>query len=147
MEDLNYLKSKSAFLDDTISRLNSESYDVLCDVLDNFYHKYKTQTVYFDDENYISPAIICRINEDDDTMKDCVVHALHFDYDDNEYAPRWYPLSVDVRIVGEDGGYISGIPVVEDCFNWNDNEFSGYIIDQIEKGRYIPENEEEIEKV
>lgn len=141
MKDLNYLKAKSLFLCETISRLQVKSYDVLCDVLDNFYQKYKTQTIYFDDENYISPAIICKTDEDDDSMKDCVVHALHFEYDDS---CGWYPVSVDVRIVGEDSGYISGIPVSEDCFNWNDNEFSGYIIDQIEKGRYVPENLEEI---
>ena len=145
MKDLNYLKAQSSFLSDTIGRLNSESYNVLCDVLDNFYRKYNTQTIYFDDENYISPAIICRVYENDDVMKDCAVHALHFDYDDISIC--WYPVSVDVRIVGEDGGYISGISVFDDCFNWNDNEFSGYIIDQIEKERYIPENEEEIDEI
>lgn len=141
--DLEVLKQCSAKLAEEREQNYIDSYSTFCQVLYEFYHKYGKQTVYFDDENYITPSIICRIYADDDIMKDCVVHALHFELDDS-IENRVYPVSVDVRVVGEDGEYISGIDINEDCFNWDDNEFSGYVIVQIENGMYIPENLEEV---
>ena len=72
---------------------------------------------------------------------------MFFEFDETDDNHRAYPTTLTVKKIGVDGDYTYGVDAFNDCNEWNDNNFSNYILKQIEGERITPNDDDIVIKV
>lgn len=143
--DLEELKARIEKLEKERMSNLINSYNAFSDVLTEFYKKYGVKEIWFDgQDSLLCPMIICKLDKDTFARYFCTVRYMAFEFDETDDNHRAYPTTLTVKKIGVDGDYIYGVDAFNDCNEWNDNDFSNYVLKQIEGERVVPNDDEDI---